>query len=152
MIPGYAASSSDVSLKAIKIPDDKRIIVSVHAYSPYFFAFDENASKTFSDNDKRELDKFFNTLNDLFVKKGTPVVIGEMGCINKDNTEERVKWAKYYVSGAKKYNITCLWWDNGALGVGNENFGLVDRITCKFKYGEIADALIEASKTSSKKK
>lgn len=39
MIPGYAASSSEVALKALKIPEnDDKLIVSVHAYTPYNFA------------------------------------------------------------------------------------------------------------------
>lgn len=145
MIPGYAASSSDASLNDVKIPDDKRIIFSVHAYSPYFFAFDENASSTFSKSDENQLLSFFETLNNKFVKKGIPVVIGEMGCINKNNTAERVKWAKFYTENAAKYNITCIWWDNNAFGTGSENFGMVDRKTGKFKYPEIAKALIEGS-------
>ena len=39
MIPGYAASSSEVALKGLKIPEnDDKLIVSVHAYIPYNFA------------------------------------------------------------------------------------------------------------------
>ena len=38
MIPGYAASSSEVALKALKIPEnDDKLIVSVHAYIRYNF-------------------------------------------------------------------------------------------------------------------
>lgn len=145
MLPGYAASSSDIALNAVKLPDDDRIIFSVHAYSPYNFAFNGKGSKTFTDSDKRELDRFFSTLNDKFVKKGYPVVIGEMGAINKENLSERVKWAEYYVKNARKYNITCIWWDNGGFNVGDENFGIFDRLKCSFRFKDIADALVEYS-------
>lgn len=146
MIPGYAASASDNSLNDVTIPNnDKRIILSVHAYSPYYFAMVEGTSTTFTDSDKKELTDFFKKLNDKFIKKGVPVVIGEMGCVNKNNTAERVKWAKFYTENAAKYNITCLWWDNNAFNVGSENFGMIDRKTAAFKYSDIADALIEGS-------
>lgn len=145
MLPGYAASSSDIALNAVKLPDDDRIIFSVHAYSPYNFAFNGKGSKTFTDSDKKELDRFFSTLNDKFVKKGYPVVIGEMGAVNKENLPERVKWAEYYVKNARKYNITCIWWDNGGFNVGDENFGIFDRLKCSFRFKDIADALVEYS-------
>ncbi|MGN0693184.1 MAG: cellulase family glycosylhydrolase, partial [Oscillospiraceae bacterium] len=146
MLPCYAASSSDNALNAVKFPDDNRLILSVHAYIPYNFAFNGSGTKTFSQVEKNELDRFFKGLNDKFVKKGIPVVIGEMGATNKDNLSDRIAWAKYYVSGARKYNITCLWWDNGGFNVGGENFGLFDRMTCKFKFKDIADALVKYSK------
>ncbi|MGN1416191.1 MAG: cellulase family glycosylhydrolase [Oscillospiraceae bacterium] len=146
MLPGYAASSSDNALNAIKLPDDDRLIVSVHAYSPYNFAMNASGTKVFSQAEKNELDKFFKGLNDKFVSKGVPVVIGEMGATNKDNLSDRVEWTKYYVKGAKKYGITCIWWDNGAFGIGGEKFGIFDRNTCKFTFKDIADALIKYSK------
>lgn len=146
MLPGYAASSSINALNGIKLPDDNRLIVSVHAYSPYNFAMNENGSSEFTQNDKNELDNFFSTLNSKFVSKGVPVVIGEMGATNKDNLSDRIAWTKYYVRGARKYNITCLWWDNGCFNVGGENFGIFNRKTCKFDFKDIADALVKYSK------
>lgn len=146
MLPCYAASSSDNALNAVKFPDDNRLILSVHAYSPYNFAMNENGTSKFSQVEKNELDRFFKGLNDKFVSKGIPVVIGETGATNKDNLSDRIAWAKYYVSGAREYNITCLWWDNGAFGIGGEKFGIFDRNSCKFKFKDIADALVKYSK------
>lgn len=146
MLPGYGASASDNSLNGIKLPDDDRLIVSIHAYSPYNFAMNASGTTTFSQSEKNELDRFFKTLNDKFVSKGVPVVIGEMGATNKNNLSDRIAWTKYYVSGARKYNITCLWWDNGGFNVGGENFGIFDRNSCKFKIKDIADALVKYSK------
>lgn len=146
MLPGYAASSSDNALNGIKLPDDDRLIVSVHAYSPYNFAMNASGTTKFSQSEKNELDWFFSNLNKKFVSKGIPVVIGEMGATNKNNLTDRIEWTKYYVSGARKYNITCLWWDNGCFNIGAENFGIFDRNTCKFKFKDIADALVKYSK------
>lgn len=147
MVPSYAATSSTSILRQMKLPDDDRIIVSVHAYNPYFFAMDANGSGTFSDNDKKELDKFFKDLNSIFVSKGTPVVIGEFGATNKNNLEDRVAWAKYYVSGAGKYNIPCVLWDNNSgRKSGGECFGVYSRERKKFNYPEIVEAIVKTAK------
>ena len=147
MVPTYGATSSTNILKQMKLPDDDRIIVSVHAYVPYFYAMDANGSGTFTDNDKKELDKFFKELNSIFVSKGIPVVIGEFGATNKNNLEDRVAWAKYYVSGAGKYNIPCLLWDNNTgRRSGGECFGIYSRGKKEFTYPEIVEAVVKAAK------
>ena len=131
----------------MEIPDDDRVIVSVHAYSPYLFAMVGNASAELSDSDRVELDRFFATLNSIFISKGRAVVIGEMGCTNKDNLLERCEWADYYVRGAKKYGIPCFVWDNNSkTSVGSECFGLYDRSKGEWVFPEIAEAMISAAK------
>lgn len=147
MVPAYAATSSTNILKQMKVPDDDNIIVSVHAYSPYFFAMDANGSNKFSDSDKRELDRFFKDLNSIFVSKGTPVVIGEFGATNKKNLDDRVAWAEYYVKGAKQYNIPCVLWDNNSgRRSGGECFGVYSRDRQEFTYPEIIETIVKAAK------
>ena len=147
MVPAYAATSSTNILRSMEIPDDDRVIVSVHAYSPYLFAMVGNASAELSDSDRLELDRFFANLNSIFISKGRAVVIGEMGCTNMDNLLERCEWADYYVRGAKKYGIPCFVWDNNSkTSVGNECFGLYDRDRGEWVFPEIAEALISAAK------
>ncbi|MDE6763288.1 MAG: cellulase family glycosylhydrolase, partial [Oscillospiraceae bacterium] len=61
MVAPYAASSSYSAMAALEIPDDDRIIVSVHSYSPYSIALDTNSKdKTFTDSGKREIDNVFS--------------------------------------------------------------------------------------------
>lgn len=147
MVPAYAATSSTNILKQMKVPDDDNIIVSVHAYNPYFFAMDANGSNKFSDSDKKELDRFFKDLNSIFVSKGTPVVIGEFGATNKKNLDDRVAWAEYYVKGAKQYNIPCVLWDNNSgRKSGGECFGVYSRDRQEFTYPEIVEAIVKAAK------
>ena len=82
MIPGYAASSSEVALKGLKIPEnDDKLIVSVHAYIPYNFALSDNkrsnkwvACKEGFTND---IDNLADMLKTLFTDKGQAVIIGE---------------------------------------------------------------------------
>lgn len=147
MIPAYAATSNMGALRALKLPEDDRIIVSVHAYSPYNYAMNGSYSKDFSDSDKKELDKFFSDLNSIFISKGVQVVIGEFGATNKDNEADRCLWAEYYIKGAGKYGIPCIWWDNNSgTAKGSECFGIYDRKTGEWVFKELADTLVKSAK------
>ncbi len=130
MCPGYDASIDGATVSGFKLPTDisgnkNRIAVSVHAYSPYNFAMNVDTSKgatsTYSSSIKDELKNLFSTLKSNFRDKGIPVVIGEFGSTDKNNTAERVKWATDYTALAKKNNIPCVLWDNNAFAVYNGN-------------------------------
>ena len=130
MCPGYDASIDGATVSGFKLPTDisgnkNRIAVSVHAYSPYNFAMNVDTSKgatsTYSSSIKEELKNLFSTLKSNFRDKGIPVVIGEFGSTDKNNTAERVKWATDYTALAKKNNIPCVLWDNNAFAVYNGN-------------------------------
>ncbi len=146
MITGYAASSSRDNLAKIVLPEDDKLIISVHAYNPYNFALNANGTaKWDAEKDGKDLDYFINSLNDLFISKGIPVIIGEFGAVNKDNIEERVEWAGYYVSKAKELGIPCVWWDNNGFTGNGENFGLLDRRTLEFPFPELVDVMMQAA-------
>ena len=150
MIPTYAANSGYSAVTELQLPEnDDKIIVSVHSYSPYNFALNTKGTDKFSsknDSDVREIDKAFETVYAYFVSEGVPVVMGEMGAVNKNNNEARVDWADCYITTAKKYGIPCVLWDNGGFTGDGENFGLLDRRTLKWKFPDVVDALIKASK------
>lgn len=144
MVPGYAASSSVNALKAIKLPKDEYLILSVHAYLPYLMALDGGSTNTFDTsnlNDTKDIDELMTNLNDLFISKGIPVVIGEFGSRNKENLEDRVALAEYFVKAAQKYRIPCVWWDNNQFNGNGENFGLYDRREKSWIYPEIVEAM-----------
>ena len=128
MCPGYDASIDGATVSGFKLPTDisgnkNRIAVSVHAYSPYNFAMNidtsNGATSTYSSSIKEELQNLFSTLKSNFRDRGIPVVIGEFGSTDKNNTAERVKWATDYTALAKKNNIPCVLWDNNAFAVYN---------------------------------
>lgn len=77
------------------------------------------ATSTYSSSIKEELQNLFSTLKSNFRDKGIPVVIGEFGSTDKNNTAERVKWATDYTALAKKNKIPCVLWDNNAFAVYN---------------------------------
>lgn len=144
MVPGYAASSNEEALRGIVLPEDDHLIVSVHAYTPYDFALNKNGRSTWND-DTRDIDRLMEVLDELFLSKGVPVIIGEFGAMNKDNEAERVEWAKYYVSKARDYGVPCVWWDNNAFDGDGENFGLFNRRELTFPYPELLKALLESA-------
>ncbi len=144
LIPTYAASSTMQTINDFIVPEDDRIIISVHAYTPYNFAL--NAKGTFEFDpakDGAEIDALMQLIKDYYHGRNYPAIIGEFGARNKYNTDDRCEWASYYVGAATKNNIRCIWWDNGAFTSG-EAFGLLKRSTLTWEYPEIVEAMMKA--------
>lgn len=144
MIPTYAASSDPNTWKDFVIPDDDKVIVSIHAYTPYNFALNKNGTSKWSADNKQDtydIDNLMNNIYNLFISKGQAVILGEFGAMDKDNLEDRVNWARYYVQKASETGVPCLWWDNGAFTGDGELFGLLDRRNYTWVYPEIVEAL-----------
>lgn len=131
MVPSYAANSQGVLIDRFQLPADtaeNKLIVSVHAYSPYDLCLNVNSPESeFKQSEFNEVISMMKSLNYKYVKKGIPVIIGETGCINKSNPEDRYEWAKAYISAAKQYGMICCIWDNGVVSGSGELFGLLDR-------------------------
>lgn len=146
MIPTYAASSDLRAWKDFVIPEDDKIIVSIHAYTPYNFALNKGGTSAWSvdnTNDTRDIDYLMENLYNNFVSKGYPVIIGEFGAMDKNNLESRVAWSEYYVKKAYEKGIPCIWWDNGAFTGNGELFGLLDRREVSWKHPDIVRALMK---------
>ena len=147
LCPGYGASTDGLFSDGFALPEDPagRVIVSVHAYTPYHFALDYPGTTVFSTAnpaDTRQIDNFMDDLYAKFVMNGIPVLIGEFGARNKDNLAERVQFAAYYTAAARARGISCCWWDNNAFIGSGENFGLLSRGDSIFMYPEIVQALV----------
>lgn len=168
MCPGYDASADGALNSGFVLPSDPtnqaessgtpedkvsdRLLVSVHAYTPYDFALDINGTSHFDAAKKNctaDIDTFMDKLYKKFIAQGVPVVIGEFGALAKknvkkeDNVQERVDYSAYYIAAARARGITCLWWDNNAFSGNGENFGLYYRTGGYFIYQDIVDALMK---------
>lgn len=156
LVPGYDASLQGASNEYFELPKDtegneNRILVEVHAYTPYDFALqspDEKGSTAKWSMDRRastsEIDTLMDTLFDKYVKNGTGVVIDEFGARDKGgNTQARVDFTAYYVAAARARRISCCWWDNNAFAGNGENFGIFRRSDCTFAYPEIVEAMMK---------
>lgn len=159
MVPGYCASADFALTDGFVIPTDNadaenRILVSVHAYTPYNFALagenDQNSTDQFSIAEKNgtaDIDNFMKRLYDKFISQGTGVVIGEFGARAKNNNvEARTEFAAYYVARARHYGITACWWDNNAFGGDGENFGILRRVKNQILFPQIVEQMVYYSK------
>lgn len=143
IITSHAASIEADAVNDIVVPDDDRIIVSIHYYSPWDFAGGENGKSDWgSDSEKKELDKGFDFLKSKFIDKGVPVIIGEFGATNKNNDSVRASYMEYYVKSAKSRGITCFIWDNGT----KDEFGLLDRNSLTWHFKNVVDAAVKGAK------
>lgn len=130
IVSPYAANATAATLSSFRLPEDPagKLIVSVHAYTPYDLCLSMDTTKnTFTRAGKSDIKSFMAGVSRKYVQKGIPVIIDEMGIIWKDNPEDRQEWAKTYVSLAKEYGMVCVWWDNGSTTAGTESFGIVNR-------------------------
>ena len=150
MVPAYCASPENALSDYFTLPTDSadnKIIVSVHAYTPYPFALQDGGDKTFeltNIGQTAEINRFMNSLYKKFIVNGIPVVIGEFGARAKgDNLQSRVNFAAYYCVNASARNIPCVWWDNHAFKGNGELFGVIDRAKCEIVYPEIVEALVK---------
>lgn len=77
-------------------------------YIPYNFGLngDRDISYTkFIDDYKEDIYKVFAALYKKYTSKYHDIIIGEMGTVNKNNTEYRNERAKYYVKKTKKSHM-----------------------------------------------
>ncbi len=150
--PGLQASPDSAFASAFKMPQDDekgKLILSVHMYTPNSFAMESPGETIFTSSHQSNLDYYFSKLNNSFISKGYPVIIGEMGATNKDNLDERVKWFTYFLTESRKYGMTSCLWDNGSWQVqGNnykEHYGFYNRTNQTWYFPEILDAMVQAT-------
>ncbi|MCL2015987.1 MAG: glycoside hydrolase family 5 protein [Defluviitaleaceae bacterium] len=145
MVPTYAASADAAALADFVMPKGDNLIASVHAYTPYPFALSNENVTAWTTEQEKIIDELFERIDKAFISKNIPVIMGECGARNKgDNTADRTAWAKYYTATAKKYNVPCVWWDNGIF-TGSEKteiFGLMDRANVKWAYPDVVKAFV----------
>lgn len=149
MVPGYCAAPGFACADYFRLPEDSaqdKLIVSVHAYTPYAFALQDGGNSKFNyagAGDTREIATFMNDLYKKFVKNGIPVVIGEFGARDKGgNLQARVDFAAFYVASASARGIPCVWWDNHAFKGNGELFGILDRRNAQWVYPDIVKAMM----------
>lgn len=148
MLTGYAASSNRNCLESVWLPEnDDKVIVSVHGYLPYSLCLDTAGTDEWDPNNTYEIDNLFNNLDELFLSKNIPVIIGEFGSVNKDNIDDRLACLEYYVGKGVEYGVPMVWWDNNATVGAGENFGIMDRsLIPEWRFPEIAEKMAELTK------
>ena len=158
MIPGkYNFIDSICNEKnGFELPEDSaenRIILSIHDYSPWEFCGSESTGRdryTSYDVDRitkcnvKELKQCYDT----YTSKGIPVVVGEYGCINKDNPSDRAFYLEAMNRLFQQYKLTGVYWDQGWYDrsqTPDYSFAIIDRKTGDPIEKQVTDALIRGA-------
>lgn len=137
MLPGYGASNNSDVLRSIEIPENGgNIAISVHAYYPYFFAMDSSdkanhefpGKSGYGEDYESAIISLFRQLKQISKEKNVPIIMGECGASDFNNTDSRVRWATYFFTKAKEAGVVCVLWDNQTTYNGTgEAHGYVSR-------------------------
>jgi endoglucanase len=121
-------------------------MLEVHCYDPWDFAGEGKGKWDESSwANKAYLSKQFGKLKTTFIDKGIPVIIGEYGAVG-NNDPSRISYVEYITKTAVENGIVPIWWDNGALGVGREEFGLFNRKDNTVAGTKVIEAIMKAKK------
>jgi endoglucanase len=90
IIPGISRDFHSTCTKAYKIPIDpaKKFAISIHYYDPAPFTVEKDnnpLTKWGDENDYQEMFTNFETMKEVFIKKGIPAVITETGVLTEHN-------------------------------------------------------------------
>ncbi len=139
VVQGYYTNIDSTVQCNATLPTDaapNALIMEVHYYDPYDFtlnnssniwqwgsiAKDSTATETWAN--ESYVDAEFQKLNDTFVSKGVPVIMGEYGAYNKSAypgmSTYTQYWDKYVTHSAVQHGVVPIYWDTG---------GLIDRNT-----------------------
>ncbi|MBP5727753.1 MAG: glycoside hydrolase family 5 protein, partial [Clostridia bacterium] len=116
LVPGYCGSPDGAVSPLFTLPDDSaenRIIIEVHAYTPYDYALNRNNPDSSFDLEKdkgkkSDISSFMNNLYTRYIDKGIPVLIDEFGALkkNQNDLQGRVNFAAYYTASASIRGMT----------------------------------------------
>ncbi len=136
--PGRYTNIEDTCNDAygFKLPTDTvkdRLFVEVHYYDWQFGIYESMGKTTFSEQNAASLENSFKLLEEDFISKGIPVLIGEYGSINKHNLPEREYHHEVVNLLCAKYGliVPCYWdagWHDRTLDP-DYSFALMDRET-----------------------
>lgn len=142
LLAGYWTDIDRTCIPEYTLPDDDRIMLSVHYYSPATFAIADKKStwgyrETWGTSEDFEyLDGQFKKLKESFIDKGIPVIIGEFGATVKDkDPESRILWFKSVAETSLKYGCRPIVWDEGSI---------ISRLALTWKTDGLKEAIFGA--------
>ena len=120
-----------------KMPSDiakDKLILTVHKY-PQWKEIEGNIF--FRESTKESITNQFVQLNQDFIQRGIPVVIGETGALKSDAPlEERIKCFSHLFIEAKKYGMSVIWWDCG-------DYAQINRKNLEFYEPALTETLLD---------
>jgi endoglucanase len=158
VVPGYN-TNIDYTVAGFVAPEDPaadRLILSVHFYDPWSFAGEGSTAAwgsaspgTDSWGQEDYVVSQFDKLQTTYIDQGLPVIMGEYGAINRTGSEAyRRYYMEYVTRAACERGIAPIYWDNGGVGSGEDNFGLIERSSKEVAFPEILDAMFRACQST----
>ena len=135
MIPTCCAHLEKDDTDALVVPDDSRVIVSLHYYygTAHRSEFPD-CENDLSISDKLEIRKTLRRVFKTFIKKGIGVSISEFGWTDRAHLENLSEKAEWFVKLLRANSMSALVWDNGG------DFRLIDRNDLKAEFPAYVDA------------
>ncbi len=123
-----------------------RLFVSVHEYDYAFGLVSTMATTKFG---YAGADSLINKLKKMytgFTSKGIPVILGEYGAANKNNTVERAFYYETVAKACSRYGIVACAWDGGdydlSANPADYSMTLVDRASLKEVFPDLINAIL----------
>lgn len=142
----YSITSEICEFSLPKDTVQNRLLVSIHMYSPWTFCGLESQTQT--KLKASEVKSFQNELKAAYEKyssQGIPVVVGEYGSINKNNTKQRVYYVETINRIFAQYKMIGCYWDQGWFDLSQKHdysFSIIDRNTGEPIRKKMTDALM----------
>lgn len=125
---------------------ENRIILSVHDYTTWDFCGKDNMKvTTYSISELKNNNETELAMLEQFTSEGIPVIVGEYGCINKNNSRVRAMFLEGMNRIFRKYNLVGIYWDQGWYDRSmspDYSFTIIDRATGKPVEKNITDAIL----------
>lgn len=145
IINTYAAASGDAVLNNLTLPTDNvdgHLVVEVHTYAPWDWF---STKGKWDSSCSAEIASMFTRLNNTFISKGVPVIIGEYGThgsssVSKTSTSTQIQaaadQAADIVKQAKSYGAATFYW--------NSIFDGTDRSVPQWTLPTVVEAMAKA--------
>ncbi|GIN67372.1 MULTISPECIES: cellulase family glycosylhydrolase [Bacillus] len=139
VIIGGLEDNKDELLNTFEPPEDDRIVLTFHYYSPWDYVSNWWGRTTWGTaKDIEDMERDMKPVYERFVSKGYPVIIGEYGTLGANEKHSKRLYHDTLVRLSHKYQMVTMWWDNG-----NDQF---DRMARKWRDPVVKDIVIQAGR------
>ncbi len=133
-------------LRHLKIPDDERLILTIHYYNPFRFTHQGASWSSGADawlgtrwndteEERRAVEDDFKPALEFSRRHNIPVHIGEFGAYSRADMDSRVRWTTFVSRFFEQQGFSWAYWEFSA------GFGIYDRNRGRLRQ-ELADALL----------
>ncbi len=125
VIVGPIQWNSISELKSLELPDDRRLIVTVHYYSPFEFTHQgadwmPEAARwlgrkwTGTEAERQAVERDFDVAAAWGKEHGRPIYLGEFGAFHKADMDSRAAWTRFVRESAEERKFSWAYWEFGS--------------------------------------